>query len=242
MRYNDTEQERQEKESYMQLLRESVSLAEDEMEVYPLDMQRKIKEWDGQGPLPTTGDDPEISKIVSKILKANNDEGGMEDGDTEGVEAADGEAEVAGEEEDCPECEAKLEAICQELGISPLDLLEEEGDSDDEDEELNSMGSVENDDEDDEDEEAAEDDDDEEDGEEVEESALLKKYRQLLKEDDDAAEEADEDEDEKKVEAEDEDDADEDGEEVEESFFSDKEAPVLRQFLKELNMSDDMLD
>lgn len=139
-----------EMEGYVKFLEDAASIDVASDYAGNSDAEGKIKNWKGDGPFPSTFDHEDISAISAKLTQSPSSKLGLEDPNRD-----------SDDDEECSECDEKIQEIYRELGLSPLDLLEsDDGDSDDEDDDDDDEDG---DDEEDEDEE--DDDDDEEEGE-----------------------------------------------------------------------------
>jgi hypothetical protein len=123
-----TEKEQKEREEYTKFLGEAMLLDSADAiavpDVYD-SLGKKVRDWDGNSAFPHTADDAVIDDIVDKILKKEPEDNGTDD-------AMRDETKEGPITEDCTDCEENLREIFEELGLSPLDLLEGDDDADEE--------------------------------------------------------------------------------------------------------------
>jgi len=146
------------KKDYIMFLEDSVCEDAEAIDIpsaYKGGLQSPITNWDGNSSLPAISKEEDLDEVINKILKKTPDAKGTNDPNRDegsariaevGNLANDAQAEVEGGEiqdekdaegdVDCPDCDKKIAEIYQELGISPLALLEEdEGEEEEEEEE-----------------------------------------------------------------------------------------------------------
>lgn len=137
--FDREEKERKEREQYNKFLAEA--MVTEEADAIPVpdmhdSLARKVRDWGGTGPLPHTAQDDMIDDVVDKILKKEPKEDGTSDELREGEEAEDSDSDA----EECKNCDETIKEIFEELGISPMDLLEGDDEEEKEEEEKEEEG------------------------------------------------------------------------------------------------------
>lgn len=129
----------QERDKYLNFLKESLTtnVVPDEY----IGMQSPNRAWQGESPKPVVSDkeDETLNVVVDKILKKEPPDDGTKDPtreyDHKIKEEIEEDVDLNEDDEDCPDCPDK-DFIYEQLGISPLELLEDGENEDDEAEDL----------------------------------------------------------------------------------------------------------